>query len=106
MVRGPIDLQSFSALVSRLASNRLIRKIMFLSFKSNDGNICPNAPHDYTRYEHLITTMKLKQLDVYFVHETWLEGDVFDKIINGYLIFCHREIGNHNFRGVAIILLP
>jgi hypothetical protein len=52
-------------------------------------------------------TMKLKQLDVYFVQETWLEGDVFDEIINGCHIFCHNgELGNHNFCGVAIILLP
>jgi hypothetical protein len=42
--------------------------------KDENGNICPNAPHDYTRYEHLITTMKLKQLNVYFVQKTWLEG--------------------------------
>ena len=41
--------------------------------KDENGNICLNAPHDYTRYEHLITTMKLKQLDVYFVQKTWLE---------------------------------
>jgi len=26
--------------------------------------------------------MKLKGIDVYFVQETWLEGDVFDEIIN------------------------
>jgi hypothetical protein len=51
--------------------------------------------------------MKLKQLDVYFVQETWLEDDVFDKIINGYHVFCHNgRQGNHNFRGVAIILSP
>ena len=35
--------------------------------KDKNGNICSTAPHDYTRYEHLITTMKLKQLDVYFI---------------------------------------
>jgi hypothetical protein len=75
--------------------------------RDKDGNICPNSPHDYTRYEHIITTMKLKQLDVYFIQETWLEGDVFDKTINGYHVFHHNgEIGNHNFRGVAIILSP
>jgi exonuclease III len=49
--------------------------------------------------------MKLKQLDVYFVQETWLEGDVFNEIINGYHGFHHNgKLGNHNFRGVAIIL--
>ncbi len=49
--------------------------------------------------------MKLKQLDTYFVQETWLEGDVFDKIINGYHVFCHNGgLGYHNFCGVAIIL--
>ncbi len=75
--------------------------------RDNEGNLCPNLPHDYTRYEHLITNMKLKNIDVYFIQETWLEGDVFDKTINGYHIFRHnREVGNHNFHGVAIILSP
>ncbi len=50
--------------------------------------------------------MKLKQLDNYLVQETWLEGDIFDKIINEYHIFCHYGgLGCHNYRGVAIILL-
>jgi len=55
-----------------------------------------------------ITTMKLKGIDAwYFVQETWLEGDVFDEIINGFHVFCHNgEVGHHNFRGVAIILSP
>ena len=51
--------------------------------------------------------MKTKSLDVYFVQETWLEGDTFDEVINGYHVF--RDIGgkgNHNFHGVAIILSP
>ena len=53
-------------------------------------------------------TMKLKQLDVYFIQETWLEGDdVSDEVINGHHIFRHNgELGNHNFSGVAIILSP
>jgi hypothetical protein len=72
-----------------------------------DGNIRPNDPHNYTRYKNLITTMKLKQLDVYFVQETWLEGDVFGEIINKYHVFHHYGgLGNHNFHGVAIILSP
>ncbi len=51
--------------------------------------------------------MKLKQLNVYFVQETWLEEDVFDEIINGYHTFPHNcGLGNHNFCGVVIILLP
>ena len=75
--------------------------------RDNDGNIIANGPHDYTRYEHLITSMKTKNLDVYFVQETWLEDDVFDEVINGYHIFRHNgELGKHNFRGVAIILSP
>jgi hypothetical protein len=72
-----------------------------------DGSIHPHDPYNYTRYKHLITTMKLKQLDVHFVQETWLKGDVFDEIINGYHIFCHNGcLGNHIYHGVAIILLP
>jgi hypothetical protein len=51
---------------------------------NTDGNIIPNGPHNYMQYEHLITSMKTKNLDVYFVQETWLEGDVFDEVINGY----------------------
>jgi hypothetical protein len=51
--------------------------------------------------------MKTKSLDVYFVQETWLEGDAFDKVINSYHIFRHnRGKGNHNFCGTAIILSP
>ncbi len=34
--------------------------------RDTDGNIMPHGPHDYTQYEHLITSMK-KNLDVYFV---------------------------------------
>ena len=49
--------------------------------------------------------MNLKEIVAYFVQETWLEGDVFDEIINGFHVFRHNgEIGHHNFRGVAIIL--
>jgi hypothetical protein len=51
--------------------------------------------------------MKLKQLDVYFVQETWPKGNVLDEIIKGYHVFCHNGgLGNHNFHGVAIILSP
>ena len=51
--------------------------------------------------------MQIKSLDVYFVQETWLEGDAFDEVINGYHVFRHNGgKGNHNFRGVAIILSP
>jgi exonuclease III len=51
--------------------------------------------------------MELKQLDIYFVQEKWLEDNVFDEIINEYHIFCHNGgLGNHDFRGVAIILSP
>ncbi len=51
--------------------------------------------------------MKLKGIDAYFVQETWLEGDIFDEIINGFHVFRHNgEVGHHNFRGVAIILSP
>jgi hypothetical protein len=66
-----------------------------------------HEPHDYMRNKHLVASMKTKSLDVYFVQETWLEGDAFDEVINGYHIFRHnRGKGNHNFHGVAIILSP
>jgi hypothetical protein len=72
-----------------------------------EGNSLAHEPLDYRRYEHLIALMKTKSLDVYFVQETWLEGDIFDEVINGYHIFRHNGgKGNHNFRGVAIKLSP
>ena len=75
--------------------------------RDNGRNILPNSPFDYTRYKHLITTMKLKEIDVYFIQETWLEGDMFNEMINGYHVFCHNGgVGHHSFRGVAIVLSP
>ena len=75
--------------------------------RDTDGKLITTEPYDYTRYEHLITMMKTKSLDVYFVQETWLEGDAFNEVINGYHDFRHNgRKGNHNFRGVAIILSP
>ena len=75
--------------------------------QDSDGRPLPNKPYDYTRYEHIIAMMKTKNLDVYFIQETWLEGDAFDEIINGYHVFRHNGgKGNHNFRGVAIVLSP
>jgi hypothetical protein len=66
-----------------------------------------HKPHDYTRYEHLIASIKTKSLNVYCVQETWLEGDTFNEVINGYHIFRHNGgKGNHNFCGVTIILSP
>jgi hypothetical protein len=59
------------------------------------------------QYKHLVASMKTKHLNVYFVQETWLKGDAFDEVINGYHIFRHNGgKGNHNFCGVAIILSP
>ena len=75
--------------------------------RDSEGKLITNTPYDYTRYEHLITMMKTKNLDVYFIQETWLEDDAFDEIINDYHVFRHNGgKGNHNFRGVAIILSP
>jgi exonuclease III len=72
-----------------------------------DGKLMTTEPYDYTHYEHLISMMKTKCLDVYFVQETWLEGDAFDEVINSHHVFRHNGgKGNHNFRGVAIILSP
>jgi hypothetical protein len=51
--------------------------------------------------------MKTDQLDIYFIQETWLEDEAFDEVINKYHVFRHNgSQGNHNFRGVAIILSP
>ncbi len=84
-----------------------MRTVSVVTLAKKGGNIHPHDPHNYTRYKHLIATTKLKQVDIYFVQETWLERDVFDEIINGYHIFCHNgKLGNHNFRGIAIILSP
>jgi hypothetical protein len=40
-----------------------------------DGNRLSNQPWDVTRFEHLIASMKVKCLDVYFLQDTWLEDD-------------------------------
>ncbi len=75
--------------------------------RDTNGKPMIHEPHDYTCYEHLVASMKTKSLDVYFVQETWLEGDAFDKVINGYHIFKHNGgKGNHNFHSIAIILSP
>jgi hypothetical protein len=51
--------------------------------------------------------MASKQLDVYFVQETWIEGDDFETEIRGYHVFRHnRALGSNLHRGVAIILSP
>jgi hypothetical protein len=51
--------------------------------------------------------MKTKSLDVYIEQETWLKGDVFDEVINGYHIFrLNIDKCNHKFHGVAVILSP
>jgi hypothetical protein len=72
-----------------------------------DGKPMIHKPHNYTCYEHLVASMKTKSMDIYFVQETWLEGDAFNEVINGYHIFRHNGgKGNHNFHGVAIILSP
>ena len=71
------------------------------------GKLMTTELYDYTCYKHRISMMKTKSLGVYFVQETWLEGNTFDEVINGYHVF--RNNGgksNHNFRGVAIILSP
>ena len=71
------------------------------------GKLMTTELFDYTRYKHRISMMKTKSLDVYFVQETWLEGDTFDEVINGYHVFRHNGgKGNHNFQGVDIILSP
>jgi hypothetical protein len=35
--------------------------------------------------------MKTKNLDVYFIQEAWLKGDVFDEVINGYHVLGTME---------------
>ncbi len=75
--------------------------------RDTKGKPLPNESYNYTRYEHIVAMMKTKNLDIYFVQETWLKGDVFNEIINGYQVFRHNGgKGNHNFRGVAIIFSP
>jgi len=93
-----LDISTFAT-----QSNHGLRRIP----RDTEGKPLPNEPHDYTRYEHLIAMMKNKNLNVHFIQETWLKGDVFDEVINGYHVFRHNGgKGNHNFRGVAIILYP
>jgi hypothetical protein len=75
--------------------------------KDDTGNIIGNAQFDCTWYELLIMTMKKEGIDVYFVQETWLKRNVFDKTINDYHVFWHNgETGNHNFHSVAVVISP
>ena len=72
-----------------------------------DGNRLSNQPWDMTRFEHLVASMKVKCLDVYFLQDTWLEDDKFDIDVKGYHVFCHNgPNGNHLHHRVAIVLLP
>ena len=75
--------------------------------QDTNGKLITTKPYNYTCYQHLVAMMKTKSIDVYFVQETWLVGDAFDKVINGYHVFRHNGgKGTHNFRGVAISLSP
>jgi hypothetical protein len=66
----------------------------------------PNE-YDYTKIEHIVGTMKELNIDAYFLQETWWEDNKFDEVINGYHMFRHNaSLGNHNYKGVAIILSP
>jgi hypothetical protein len=72
-----------------------------------DGKNLSNQPQDTTKFEHLIASMKVKCLDMYFLQDTWLEDDEFDVNIGGYHVFCHNgPNGNHLHQGVAIVLSP
>jgi hypothetical protein len=72
-----------------------------------DGKRLSNHPRDTTKFEHLIASMKVKCLDVYFLQDTWLEDDEFDVDIGGYHVFRHNgPNGNHLHHGVAIVLSP
>ena len=71
----------------------------------SNGKHLRNQPCDTTRFEHLIATMASKELDMYFVQETWIEGDDFDTEIRGYHVFRHNgTLGSNLHCGVAIIL--
>jgi len=62
---------------------------------------------EYTNIEHITTElMREKNIDCYFIQETWWEGTEFDVVINGYHMFRHNDIGNNLRKGVAIILSP
>ena len=72
-----------------------------------EGNYLRDRPRDTTRFEHLISTMAKKQIDAYFIQETWIEGDDFDTEVGGYHVFRHNgPLGSNLHRGVAIVLSP
>jgi hypothetical protein len=73
----------------------------------SNGNRLTNQPHDTTRFEHHIASMKSKCLDVYFLQDTWLKDDEFDIDVDGYHVFRHNgPKENHHHHGVAIVLSP
>jgi hypothetical protein len=51
--------------------------------------------------------MAKKQINAYFIQETWIEGGDFDTEVNGYHVFCHnRPLGSNLHHGVAMVLSP
>jgi hypothetical protein len=73
----------------------------------SDGNYIWNQPRDTTRFEHLIATMTTKNLDVYFIQDTWLEGNNFNVDVGGYHVFRHNGTLVANLhQGVVIVLSP
>ena len=75
-----------------------------------EGNIITNCEHDTTKLEYLVHGMRVDNIDVWLIQETWLENNDYDTVIGGYHHFKHNSpIGttgrDHLFRGVARIIL-
>jgi exonuclease III len=92
----------------RFISNKYTQNVQGLKrgkYDANNKRI--SGEYDYTKLEYTIELMKEKNIDCYFMQETWWEDTEFDVEINGYHMFRHNDILENNLRkGVAIILSP
>ena len=106
--RSKPDDKCISITTTKFISNIYTQNVHGLKrgkYDANNKRI--SGEYDYTKVEYITELMREKDIDCYFIQETWWEGTEFDVIINGYHMFRHNDILENNLRkGVAIILSP
>ena len=60
----------------------------------------------YSRKEYVLHLMIRKEIDIYLLNETWIEGNSDTDIGYGYYMFSHNTVRKQDRTGVAIILSP
>jgi hypothetical protein len=82
-----IDQQTYDCLDTSAFCTQNAHGLWQHATDSNGNHLC-NHPQDTTRFKYLISTMATKDLDVYFLQDTWLEDDNFDVDVGGsYNVF-------------------